>query len=481
MARAEVDVTKVINTVGDHDAVPSVYSGPGAVIHPVNFQNVAAIQARTYEILTGIGSDGGATEVENPGHDHSEPHNMPHLVLVSRAWGNEGATRNSSERPLSIYNATTNQSGEPIIYVPFFVPDGLDDCALLVVVHCVGEGQSSLRATLATWSGSPATATNVTGSDYITLLPGSEHPALADLPGSHDLRWCRVFPAASGQLHTLKISTDLYDAGTDIDMWWGLREIRSLTVINEPLWVTPPNVTKPDLPTANLIDVGDSRNASYWTCPTDTLYPQNGTGPSHPTVGVRFMALNDAWMQEKAMGLPAGGQATATIDGHLHTGLSGEGAEIQIPVLAFPVGRWSDNSGVKATLLFGNGAEGPESISDTASQVLHFEMNTMDHTYALDSVAHPRLYVAALMYGDTDKNSEAVVTVTTLAGTGDETVATCAMTAGADGYELVTGDVALNFTSAGITDVTVTLATIDAAINVSETCALVGLCFWIST
>ena len=472
-------MTKVINTVGDHDAVPSVYSGPGAVIHPVNFQNIAAIQARTYEILTGVGSDGGATEVENPGHDHSEHHNMPHLVLVSKSWGNESTTDGSDNAPLSLNNYTTNASNEPIIYVPFFVQDGLDDCSLLVVLHCRGDGQDDFRATLETWSGSPATATAVTWSDAIAFLSGVYHPVLAELPESTDLRWCRLYPAASGQLHTLKITTNLHTNAAGVN--WGRREIRNLTVINEPQWNNvPPDVTKPDRSTTNLIDVGDSRNASYWTCPTDKLYPQNGPGPAPVTMGVRFMALNDAWMQEKALGLPAGGQATATIGGHLHTGLSGEGAEIQIPVLAFPVGRWSNALGTPVTKLWGNGSAGPESASNTAVQVLHFEMNTPDHTYALDNVAHPRLFVAALMYGTDSKNTQAVVTVTTLAGDPDETVATCAMAMTAEGYELVTGDAALNFTSAGITDVTVTLKTAGAPVA-GATCALVGLCFWIST
>ena len=465
-------MTKVINTDSLYNAVPSVQSGPDSVIHPVNFQNIAASQARVYEVLTGLGSDGGAVEAGNTPHDHTNLRSLPFVTLVSKSWGNENSSDN---RPFTYANSNDTSYDVPVVYVPFYVPSGLDGACLLVVLHMDGNA-SRLTARLETWSGGPPmTPTPVTGSLFEYMRPGTEHPALADLPDAPRLLWCRLYPATAGQVHTLRIEDDLIqlDAYFTDPMW---RTLRALTVMVEPSWgnLAPPDVPKPDLPTSNLIDVGDSRNANGWTCPTDTLVPENGPGPSATNPAVRFMALNDAWLQEKALGLPASGQATLTVSaGHNHDGTSANGIEIDHAVFATPTGRWSDYNGTPLTWFQGNGAIGPEQDDNTDRRVLSWEFYTPQNDNALSG----KMKVAALMYADAAK-SGAVVKVKTLAGTGDETTATCATDAGLSGaYELVVGDIDLNFTSGGLTDVQVTLASV---VNpASETCALVGICFWI--
>jgi hypothetical protein len=471
-------MTKVINTAANgYDTCPSVYSGPGSAMAVVNVQNIAATQAQIYERLTGLGSDGGAVATGNDGHIHTEERNQPHIVFVSRSYGNENLNQTDSDRPLSISNFTSDVVGLPVVYVPFFVPAGMDDHCLLVVVHITGPGKGILRATLETWAGGPPMVpTAVTGSDRLPLQAGTFHPALADLPESQDLMWCRVYVGTSNQVHTLKLTTDLITPADNNDAF---RELRAVTVMNEPSWGNvPPDVRMPDRPSSNLIDVGDSRNSNGWISPSTTSYPTEGNGPGVMAPAVRFTSLNDAWLQERAMGIPAGGQATATVDGHIHDGTAGLGDEIQIPVLGLPVGRWADASGTPTTLLWGNGAEGPETQSTTYQQVMRFEMHTPQNANSLDAAGTPRLWFAALMYGDNTKSGLAVK-VTTLIGSGDETSAEVTTDAGlTNDYELVLATDALNFTSGGITSVKVEIKAL--AGTPSENAALVGLCFWVS-
>lgn len=472
-------MTKVINSASTNtqDTCPSVFSGPGSAMAIVNVQNIAATQAQVYERLTGVGSDGGAVATGNDGHVHIEAHNMPHIVFVSRSYGNENLNISDDNRPLSVSNYLDDVKDVPVIWVPFFVPDGYAGHSFLVVVHCEGNA-NSLRATLQTWSGGPPmTPTAVAGSKYLPLSPGTEHPALADSPTASSLLWCRVYPAADNAVHTLKITTDVQTYSTTLDPV--LRQIRAITVMNEPMWGNaPPDIRKPEGPGSNLIDVGDSRNSNGWISPSTVLYPTEGNGPGLMAPAVRATSLNDAWLQERAMGIPAGGQATATIDGHIHDGTAGFGDEIQVPVLGLPVGRWANVTGTPVSRLWGNGATGPETQSTSYKQVLRFEMYTPQNANSLDAAGTPRLWFAALMYGDNTKSGIAVK-VTTLIGSGDETSAEVSTDAGlSNDYELVLATDALNFTSGGITSVKVEIKALAGA--PSENAALLGICFWMS-
>lgn len=473
-------MTKVINTASNGvDTCPSVYSGPGSAMAVVNVQNIAATQAQIYERLTGLGSDGGAVATGNDGHIHTEEHNLPHVVFVSRSYGNENSNSAPfSNAPFTLINDADTVKDLPVIWVPFFVPTGYAGHSFLVVIHCDGNA-NSLRATLQTWSGGPPmTPTPVSGSNYLPLNPGTEHPALADSPTAASLLWCRVYPTTDNAVHTLKVTTDIQALTTEFTDPVQ-RQIRAVTVMNEPAWGNvPPDVRMPDRPSSNLIDVGDSRNSNGWISPSTASYPTEGAGPGVMAPAVRFTSLNDAWLQERAMGIPAGGQATATVDGHIHDGTSGLGDEIQIPVLGLPVGRWADASGTPTTLLWGNGAEGPETQSTTYQQVMRFEMYTPQNANSLDAAGTPRLWFAALMYGDSTKSGLAVK-VTTLIGSGDETSSEVTTDASLNNdYELVLATDALNFTSGGITSVKVEIKAL--AGTPSENAALVGLCFWVS-
>lgn len=472
-------MAKLYNTLDEYVGVPPRVSGPQAVMHPYNFQNIAGNQSLVFERLCNLDCDGtGSPALNNEGHDHTEDHNQPHLPLLFRSYGNENVPvlPATITQPLTVENDDETTSDVILIYCPFFVPAGLVDRSLLLVMHMEGDG--SVAAEFETWAGGPPKTPTTVGATYRYFQPASQHPALKDSPTARSLWWLRFYPEAAG-LHTLKITTGLFDIGTDTGREYR-RQIRAITLINEPNWAAiwgVPNVAKPDLPAANLVDVGDSRNANGWTCPTTHLYPYEGNGPGSLSPGVRFLALNDAWLQEKALGLPAAGQATMTVSaGHKHTGASGDGAEIQIPVLALPVGRPAAENRI-----YGEGSGGPSTTSNSYSQVLQFEIYTPDHTYALDEGVNPRLRCAVLMHGEHSKTGGVVTRVsTTESGTPSTTAVEFATDASlaAPHYELVTSTSGFTFTPAGRTLVTVELKVVSGAATGPGT--LMGLCFWIS-
>lgn len=471
-------MVKLYNTLNTAVGVPTRVSGPNAVMHPFNFQNIAATQAQIFERLCNLDCDGsGSPATGNEGHDHTEDHNQPHLPLLFRSYGQENKPLTDTFRPLTVVNDSTDEDDVILIYSPFFVPAGLVGRSLLLVMHIEGDGAPGVHATLATWSGGPPkTPTTVTGHNKLTLRSGSEHPALMDSPQRDTLWWVRLYPAAAG-VHTIKITTLLETAVAGEQ---ARREIRAITIINEPHWGSmwgTPDVAKPDLPTANMVDVGDSRNANGWTCPTDSLFPYYDLGPGMLSPGVRFLALNDAWLQEKALGLPAAGQASMTVTaGHVHDGTSGNGAEIQIPVIGLPTDRVGNQS-----TIYGNGGGNELSNStNTYRQVLQFEIYTPDHTYALDEGVNPRLRAAVLIHGEHSKTGGVVVKITTTESTPGTSAVEFATDVGlaSPHYELVTSTSGFTFTPAGRTLVTVEIKVVSGAATGPGT--LIGLCMWIS-
>lgn len=487
-------MTKIINSDPDYIATPSVYTAVGAAIHPWSHQNIAASQARVYEVLTNQESDGaGSVTAGNDAHVHTNEGSFPMVPLVSQSWGSEAwaigdqydtGTGVGTQRPYRIDSLSTSPADDNVValYVPFFVPTGLAGKTLLVVLRC--EGNPKMSVTLATWSGAPKTPTNVSGSAYLTLQYGNRHPDLRRLADKDMLWWARVVPATDGVVMTLCFRTATNPAWEFTDG----RELRSLTVVPEMRGGHGvPNVPVPELPTANRVDVGDSRRSNAWTPPSDALYPYDATTKSGPIgPGVRFSALNDAWLQEKALGIPAAGQKDLTVSaGHNHDGTAGNGAEIEIPLGAFPLGRWNNRTGTAASATVdaandaftGNGTEAPTTNDAAYKQVLEFEFYTPAHTYALDSgtAGHERLYCAALMYSEASKASACVTKVTTTStGTTSVEYASDATT---EGYELVLSSSAFNFASQGRTKVTVEIKRVGAG---GGACSLIGICFWLA-
>ena len=482
-------MTKLRNTTDTELGVPVFASGPRSVMHPLNFQNIAATQAQTYERLTNQDCDGsGSPATGNEGHDHTEDHNQPHVTLLCRSFGIENGTNPGTLTeqfcPLTIVNDASDAQNVTVIYSPFFVPSGLAGRSLLLVMHIEGNGAPGVKATLETWSGSPATPTTVTGHDRLTLRRGTEHPAFSRFGTDsgalgYQLWWVRLYPVTTG-LHTIKITTD-------VQYFWQdnrKREIRNIMIMNEPHWGSmagTPDVRKADLPQANMVDVGDSRNANGWTCPTDKLFPWNGAGPGMLSPGVRFLALNDAWLQEKALGLPAAGQATMTVSaGHSHTGASADGAEIEIPILAMPVEKPPTSNGT----IYGNGGtvgDGASDTSNTYRQIFEFYLYTPDHTYALDEVANPRLWGAVLLHGETSKVTATVCKITTTETTpGTSSVEYATDPALASPFiELVTDSVnAFTFTPGGRTKVKIEIKV--TKVGATGVGTLLGFCFWLS-
>lgn len=295
--------------------------------------NTAEDQARVYEILTGLDADGSGTATTNAQHDHSENGNSIPRPLAVWQYGTRGphgrtaasdVLSSAYAAPLSIDEtdaAAAKSTGNVAVPVLFYVPTSMVGRTLLFAIHSLND--PGFTATL-------YNSSMVADASYTDVrLRRLSHLAF-DAQGVDAALESTANLLSRSQRSQYGFSFSVGAAGVycilakyNVEQTNRYREIYGGVIV--PCF---------DSTGGGFI----APTPSYESIPSNRVYVDSAWQPIDGNIiktdgplnaaGLAKIAENNAWLYEKATGLPAPGNITTTVSGHTHDGSSSNGAEI---------------------------------------------------------------------------------------------------------------------------------------------------------
>lgn len=451
----------------------------GPIVAP-DLKRIAADQAGVREALTNVSATGSGGSGSGFYHRHRTPGLQLFWPWMSQMFGDESWQNHEvdafnpfdyAEAPSFIYSgadvaAATNLSAEIWQYFPLFIPAGWEGKLFIVAVSCFGD-TPGIEATLETWSGTTPTA--VADMSLVRFRQGGfsgggdqqidEHPDRARI-------WYAQMASVSSGLHTVKVTcavrsdmTTRYFTDIAIFPVVETRSTRQSTALQRP---DTTGMT-------NVVQVGDPDGPNTWH-PIDDVFVNDNM----PLGAAQMLiAHNDALLQEWAMDLPAGGNATKTVDGHDHSETGDKGAGIEFNVGSWTFGPWPQPAS--------HSAPPPQPKTSTFETVCEFRIMMPTHSLA-QTPATPRLYGAVLCYnarGHINERFEAQIMVGhPTNGAQQETVTFTAAAVGGDQHQLLTHPAGNGFRWVSGGDTIVRVKIRNTQNSGSAECALLGFCLY---
>lgn len=440
-------------------------AGPVAASH---HRTIAKDQALVYELVTNRAADGGLSPA-TAGHNHTEAGNRLYWPVLYHCFGDQAAVAHASSatgypeddvyrnQPAYITEnmLTTTTNGLTVFVFPFFVPPAFAGRDYELAVRC--NQDPDFNVTLETPLG--------------TVVGGEQHM----IPDGDGVWACVVSPVSSG-VHVVRVRTNMIHRS---DESYRRREVYEMCLRPVPDAAASPLPRAPASPSANSITVGDPDASNGWH-PVDELLAADYM----PTGAVQLInAGNDALLQERAIGLPATGNATLTTTGHDHSGATEHGAEISANVACWSLGAYPKDSkqlGGAGSIydgFYGQGLLSPAVRNTTFRAVLVGVVRTPASAHA--SSASPPLNVSVVGYehGSSKSGCHLAVRVTTTNDVGGTTTRTLTSAGTADDYVLLTSSSGFTFTSGGYTTVLVEIA--ETSNSSTWSVGLSGVCLYI--
>lgn len=427
-------------------------------------QTVAKDQAYVYETITGINADGTGGASTNTAHVHESSESALYLPLMYQSFGNQYRSSISNNSCASI-NTGTETDGVIVARFPIYVPAMHVGNTFDIYIQAYPDPafELSLETAIGTDAGGACT--------WDTHFVHVDHPTC----DSVDI-WRASFSVDTAGVYVIKISTYIYPSGAV--RWW-----KEIGISPRPYpgssggWGIP---TKRAVNATNTVTVGDAEASNAWM-PTHSEL----SGTNQATGTIQYMnACNDALLQERAFGLPAAGNATATLAGHTHDGTVGAELDLCLGCWTlgpFPVGGLDlGESGSVYDSYTGAGLKPPCVRNTTLLRCMQFTIRTPASALC-GADGTSRLHFAFVGYEQPSGKggSNLAVRITTLCEDSSTTARTYTSAGAADGYILTAPADGWKHTSGGATVVAVD---IKETVNNSPTftAGLCGLCAYLS-
>ena len=370
--------------------------------------NTAEDQARVYEVLTGLDADGSGTATTNAQHDHTEFGNAIVRPLAVWQYGTRGPhnafvagnTASAYCGPYTIHQTDTAGKGTYQVVAPilFYVPTASTSRDIVLALECNTDPNMhvtiydatntpdsifanvklrSLQFLIQDNAGEVGSGTGIEPADVFTTV-GALHAANRDQYGI-------VFNVASAGLYYAVVYYDPDDTNFRREIFGGI--IMPCYNLDQVGFVAVP-------PSSAGIASNRVHVESSWQPIDGNLIETDG--PLNAAALCKI-AENNAWLYEKATGLPAPGNITSTVAGHTHDGSSSNGAEIEFTLHQCVLGGMVADPGA-GTDVFGQHSICPKATSTGQDLV------TVGKCYVPKSintaVGASNVRFAALVYND---------------------------------------------------------------------------------
>jgi len=347
-------------------------------------------QGYVYERLTNRDAADGSTSPPptNTGHDHSEPGNRMYRPLLAQAFGAQDGMNDTiwanaavEQRPYTIWPnpSTTAVYSIRMLSMIFYVPTAFVDHRLVFAMDC--EGRPRGLASVYDDTLSSVTFNNALQPLWQTVGMFAQSGAQ-----SH---YGFTFEVSAAGVYVIDIYTNLpvSESGGDEFKILGCMVVPE---IDTALAGGYPRETQ-DAAASNLIQVGDTDNSNAWL-PLDSNWTTE-MGPLD--AAPMLIANNNAFLYEKATGVPVPGNATLTASGHNHSGSGGLGAEIEHAIAAWCFGGAFPTT---TTEVWGNNSRAPIPDNNNVSREVF-----RTRIYMPDSNGVANLKCWVLVGGETSK------------------------------------------------------------------------------
>lgn len=428
---------------------------------------IAGDQALVYEVVANRAADGGLSPA-TPGHDHSEAGNRLYWPVLYHCFGDQVATAHISSsagyaddtwwrnQPAYITEnmLTVTTSGLTVFVFPFFVPPAFAGRDYELAFRC-----------------NEHPGFTITLESPIGTEVGAAQTLFEDGGGVWS---CVLTPPASG-LYVVRVRTYMLHRSGDEYRRRIIYEMCLRPVADGALASLP---RKPARPAANGVVVGNPEAANNWR-PIDELLAADFM----PTGTVQLLnAGNDTMLQERALGIPATGNATPTLGGHVHSGATAMGAEFAANVACWSLGCYAKDStqiGGDGSIydgFYGQGLIGPAVRNTTHRIVLVGVVRTPVSAHTSSATSRLKAAVVGYEHGSSKSGTNLSVRITTSDGA-TSTTRTLISAGAVDDYVLLQSAAGFGFASGGYTTVVVEVA--ETTATDAWSVGLSGVCLYL--